>query len=94
MLKIVRVEPLPDFKLWLEFSDGVRGEADVSQLAGKGVFRRWLTPGEFEKVKIGSVGELQWEGDLDLCPDALYMRVTGKKPEEVFPALQHESANA
>jgi hypothetical protein len=31
---------------------------------------------------------------VDLCPDALYLRVTGKSPEEKFPALQHELAHA
>ena len=43
---------------------------------------------------VGETGELIWPNDLDLCPDALYLRVTGKKPEEEFPALKHEFAYA
>jgi len=26
--------------------------------------------------------------DIDLCPDALYLRLTGKTPEDLFPALK------
>jgi hypothetical protein len=45
-------------------------------------------------VKIGSSGELVWNDQIDLCPDALYLKVTGKKPEDIFPALRQEHANA
>jgi hypothetical protein len=33
-------------------------------------------------------------GADNFCPDALYLKVTGKKPEDVFPALCCESSNA
>ena len=35
-----------------------------------------------------------WGDQIDLCPDSLYLRATGKKPEDVFPALRHEFAYA
>ena len=41
------------------------------------------------KVKIGETGELIWSEQVDLCPDALYLRLTGKKPEDIFPSLKH-----
>jgi hypothetical protein len=28
-----------------------------------------------------------WPGEVDLCPDALYLDVTGKRAEEIFPTL-------
>jgi len=31
---------------------------------------------------------------VDLCPDALYMQLTGKRSDEVFPALKHLPAHA
>jgi hypothetical protein len=37
-------------------------------------------------VKLGVHGAIEWPGNLDLCPDALYLRLTGKRPEDVFPA--------
>ena len=45
-------------------------------------------------MTVGETGELVWSCGVDLCPDALYLRVTGKKPEEEFPVLKHELAYA
>ena len=39
-------------------------------------------------MRIGSSGELAWGDEIDICPDALYLRITGKKPEDLFPKLQ------
>jgi hypothetical protein len=90
MSEIISVKALPGYRLRLKFADGISGEVDVSYLAGKGVFAKWDHPGEFEKVSIGSSGELVWGEDLDLCPDALYMKITGKKPEDLFPSLKRD----
>ncbi len=49
----------------------------------------WQEPGMFEQVRINDEGALEWPGEIDLCADALYLRTTGKKPEELFPSLQH-----
>jgi hypothetical protein len=63
-------------------------------LVGKGVFALWNDYGEFCKVQIGSSGELVWGDQLDLCPDALYMKITGERPEETFPGLRLAAACA
>lgn len=94
MFKIVEARPLGDFRLWLRFADGVTGEVDLSHLAGKGVFKIWDEPGGFDRVAIGSRGELQWSEHVDLCPDALYLRVTGKTPAELFPAISESFDHA
>lgn len=94
MRKIIEVTVLGHCQLDLIFDDGVRGTIDLSELAGKGVFSIWHTPGVFEGVKIGSSGELSWSDQADLCPDALYLKVTGKKPEDVFPTLHDERTYA
>jgi hypothetical protein len=56
----------------------------LSHLAGRGVFAAWEQEGVFTQVKLGSHGQLEWPGGLDLCPDALYLTLTGKRPEDVF----------
>ena len=94
MKTIVKVDVLEDYKLNLEFADGTVGIADVSRLVGEGVFSLWEDYSEFRKVHIGSVGELLWGDQIDLCPDALYLNITGKHPEDVFPALRPEVARA
>jgi hypothetical protein len=94
MRRIVKAKVLGEFSLELTFDDAVRGTVDLGHLAGKGVFAAWRDPSVFKQVRIGPSGELIWGDRIDLCPDALYLRVTGKRPEDVFPALRHESAHA
>jgi hypothetical protein len=45
-------------------------------------------------VVLAEAGHPEWPGEIDLCPDALHMKLTGKKPEEVFPALNHLPTHA
>jgi hypothetical protein len=94
MFKIVEAKPIGTYRLWLKFADGVQGEVDLSDLAGKGVFNVWSAPGAFEKVRVGKRGDVNWGDDVDLCPDALYLKVTGKSPEDIFPALAQSQHHA
>lgn len=79
----------------MKYSDGVEGIVDLSHLAGKGVFALWNDSSQFRAVHIGPGDELAWSDEIDLCPDAIYLKITGKKPEDLFPALreaaQHRS---
>ena len=94
MRRITKVKVLPRYHLELEFDDGVSGTVDLSESVGKGVFAVWRDSLVFEQVRIGSSGELVWGDKIDLCPDALYMKVTGKKPEDLFPALRNLPTHA
>ena len=94
MRKIFKVKALQEYRLKLEFDDGVSGTVDLSDLVGKGVFALWSDHRAFEQVRVGSSGELAWSDKIDLCPDALYLKLTGKKPEDIFPALRHEPSHA
>ena len=67
---------------------------DLSEAVGKGVFALWRDPLAFNQVRIGSSGELVWGDRIDLCPDALYLKVTGKNPEDIFPALREQRPHA
>ena len=90
MKKITRAIALADYLLELTFDDGLSGCVDLSDLVGKGVFTLWRDRRFFEQVRVGPAGELAWGDRIDLCPDALYLRVTGKTPEDLFPALRPE----
>lgn len=85
---ISEVKPLENYCVWLRFSDGVAGTADLSEFAGRGVFSAWNAEGAFEKVAVAEGGGIHWGDQIDLCPDALYLKITGKTPEELFPTLQ------
>lgn len=86
--KPIEVKPLEGYRLWIKYSDGVEGVVDLSDLVGKGVFTLWKDESEFRKVRVGAGGEIAWGEQADLCADALYLRITGKKPEELFPKLR------
>lgn len=94
MFRVVDVNPLPEFRLRLRYADGVEGVVGLSHLVGKGVFRIWDHPDVFEDVSIGSGGEIRWGDDVDVCADALYMELTGKSPDDVFPNLKRAGVNA
>lgn len=84
----VEVRPLDRYRLWVKYSDGTEGIADLSDLVGKGVFALWNDYEEFKKVHIGASGEIAWSEEIDVCPDAIYLKVSGKKPEDLFPRLR------
>jgi hypothetical protein len=94
VLKIIELQPLPGYRLHLRYADGVAGDVDLSRLVGKGVFRAWNDPEAFQRVSVGSGGEVRWSDEIDLCADALYMEITGKTPDEVFPSLKKAPVHA
>lgn len=94
MRRVVNVRALPACRLEVTFDDGVHGIVDVSSLVGDGVFAIWNEPRRFECVRIGSSGELCWGDEADLCPDALYLQLTGKQPGDIFPSLRDPASHA
>lgn len=94
MFKAIQVKALSNYRLWLRYADGVEGEVDLSHLAGRGVFSAWDDYQVFENVHIGASGAIAWKDKIDLCPDALYLQITGKTPEEVFPKLKAAAVDA
>lgn len=94
MIKIVSVQVLENYMLALEFDDGTRGNVDLSELVGKGVFTLWNDMEAFRSVQIGPNGELVWNDEIDLCPDALYLEVSGRNPDDVFPGLANLRSHA
>lgn len=94
MRRVTGVKVLASYGVDLAFDDGARGTVDLSHLAGKGVFALWLDRKAFEAVRIGPSGELAWGDQIDLCPDALYLKATGKSAEDVFPSARRGAAHA
>ncbi len=94
MPKPLEVKALQGHRIWIRYEDGVQGEVDLSDIAGRGVFAVWNDRKAFESVHIGEQGAIAWMDDLDLCPDAVYLRLTGKSPEDVFPSLRKANVDA
>lgn len=85
MIRPIEVEPRNGYRIWLRYQDGTMGEIDLSHLAGRGVFRVWDERACFEMVRISSAGGIAWNEAVELCPDALYMQLTGKSVRDIMP---------
>lgn len=86
-MRIVHARALPEFRLELSFDNGEMGLVDLSEFVGPGVFAAWERPGVFEQVKVTPEGAVEWPHEIDMCPDALYLKMTGKQPEALFLSL-------
>jgi len=84
----IEVRALDNYRLWVKYSDGIEGVVDLSDFVGDGVFALWNDYREFQKVHIGPGSEIAWTDQIDMCPDAIYLKITGKGPEGLFPKLQ------
>jgi hypothetical protein len=92
MKKLVACNVLENFRIWLRFDDDAEGIVYFSALVGKGVFAPWSDDGFFRQASLGEQGRtLSWPGELDFCADALWLQVTGRRPEELFPNLRKET---
>lgn len=87
LVRPTAVKPLEGYCIWIRYSDGVAGEIDLSYLAGRGVFKEWLSRSFFETVHVTLDGGVAWRQDIELCPDALYMQLTGKSVSELMPGV-------
>ena len=94
MKKAIQASPLDGFNLWLKYADGIEGAVDVSDLAGRGVFEAWSDREVFEAVTVNESGAIVWPGEIDLCPDSLYLRLTSRLAEEIFPGLKRAPVDA
>ena len=88
MPRLVQVRPRKRYRLWLKYDDGTEGVVDLSEFVGRGVFAIWHDEGRFRQVRIGDGGELVWGEGVDLCADALYLKISGKRADEVFSNLR------
>lgn len=84
MIRPTDVEAREGYRIWLRYSDGVEGEIDLSDLVGKGVFAAWNEPDFFEKVHVTEHRAIAWDGDIEICPDTIYMELTGKTLDKIY----------
>jgi len=93
-MKITQAKALANHRLELRYDSGETGSVDLSALVGRGVFAVWSDPIVFNSVRVTAEGALEWPGEIDLCPDALYLQMTGKPAQDVFPSLNQQPAHA
>ena len=80
MVDVLKVKPLEAFRLWVRFSDGSEGVADLSRLAARTgpMVAPLKDPAFFSRVFV-EAGAPTWPNGYDFAPSALYaeMRAAG-----------------
>jgi hypothetical protein len=69
---------LPNYKLEVEFEDGVKGEIDLAYLVGKGVFSFWNNEKNFKNYIVNDMRKIEWGNEIDMDPDAFYLKLINK----------------
>ena len=64
MIKVISVDPIEDYKLRIEFSDGRKGIFDVSPYIDKGVFIELKDKTYFRSVRA-AFGGIMWPHEQD-----------------------------
>lgn len=72
-IRIVRCKPEPNFRVWIQFADGLEGIVDLRDLLEKPAFQRaWQSTEQFNQVRIDPITDtITWgeEGDeVDVNP--------------------------
>lgn len=76
MKTVIKVEPLEDYKILIEFDNGEKRISDITPLLSKPVFAFLKDISYFNSVYI-EYGAVTWKdcngNEVDICPDKLYM---------------------
>lgn len=75
--RVVKVQPLSDFRLHVRFLDGLEGTVDMVALihsSTAGVFATLADPARFAQAFVVH-GAVTWPGEIDLAPDAMYAEI-------------------
>ena len=62
-------------RVWLRFTDGVEGTADLSDLLDGPVFGPLRDPARFAQLRLDPPFTISWPNGADIAPEALYERV-------------------
>ena len=78
--RVTEVEPRDGYSIWVRYADGAEGNVDLSHMARWKACEKWADRNFFESVTLTEEGAVAWvDGNyiVDLCPETMYMRLTG-----------------
>ena len=70
--RVQSVEPLENYRLRLQFTNGEIGVYDCLPLLERGVFQELKDVHYFKQAKV-FLGSVAWPHEQDICPDTLYL---------------------
>ncbi len=90
MTKTVKiVKACADYRLEIEFTDGLRGRLDMSASLFGPVFEPLRDAQLFAMVYVDEYGAICWPNGADLAPDALYDRLAASQCAATSVAADH-----
>lgn len=69
-------------RLQLLFEDGVNGIVDLGIWNQKAPFKFWEKENFFSSFKITTNKKIEWNGEIDMDPDAFYLKLVNKTFEQ------------
>lgn len=81
-MKIVSVKPMNDYRLFLEFDDGSKGEVSFENKVHRGVFRFLEDEENFNNVRIDGDGQfINWSNEVEITAEDLFEEMQDQKDE-------------
>jgi hypothetical protein len=74
---VTQAEPIDHLRLRVVFEDGLSGEVVLKESHLFGVFAALSDPAVFRQVRCDQ-GFVEWPGDIDLAPDAMYEEIRAR----------------
>ncbi len=74
---VTTVQTLPEYRLCVQFADGLEGFADLSVLLrspNAGVFAALTDEAWFNEAFV-EYGAVTWPGEIDIAPDAMHAEI-------------------
>ena len=81
MIRVTEAKPLPDYRLWLRFSDGREGIVDLQDFIfadARPIVAELKDPQIFVDIEL-DMDTVVWCNGLDLAPEFLYERMTSRE---------------
>jgi hypothetical protein len=77
--RVTRVTPLANYRLEIEFQDGVYGTIDLSDRLFGEMFEPLRDEAVFRQVSIDDFGAICWPNGADLAPDAIHQTLIHRR---------------
>lgn len=71
MLHVLEAKAAGEYRVFLRFSDGIEGIADLTSLLWGPVCESLRESAAFARFRISPAGALEWENGADIAPEAL-----------------------
>jgi len=71
--EVIDAKLIKDYTLEFVFDDLTRGQVDLKQYLGRGIFRDLINPEQFRQFKVDAeLGTITWPNGADIAPETLY----------------------